>query len=86
MAIAPPQVPSQPHFGMCHAMRKQLGFFHCTVEIGKMLFLSEQQLADCDRSDSGCNGGFPSIAFQFMIDQGMGLEGESVYPYTAADG
>merc|ERR1712070_288201 len=56
------------------------------VETGKLLSLSEQQLVDCDTADSGCNGGLPSNAFQFMIDQGMGLEGESAYPYTAADG
>jgi cathepsin F len=56
------------------------------VETGKLLDLSEQQLVDCDTADSGCNGGLPSNAFQFMIDQGMGLEGETAYPYTAADG
>jgi len=56
------------------------------VETGTLLDLSEQQLMDCDTADGGCNGGLPSNAFQFMIDQGMGLEGEAAYPYTAADG
>jgi len=56
------------------------------VETGKLLSLSEQQLMDCDTSDGSCQGGLPSNAFQFMIDNGMGLEDESSYPYKAADG
>jgi len=54
---------------------------------GKLLSLSEQQLVDCDTvNDHGCQGGLPSNAFQYMIDGGVGLQGESAYPYTGSDG
>jgi len=40
---------------------------------------------DCDQSDSGCNGGWPYNAYQYIINAG-GIETESAYPYTAQDG
>jgi len=47
---------------------------------------SEQQLVDCvsgiKYSCSGCDGGLESGAMQWMIDNNVGLELESDYPYT----
>jgi len=44
-----------------------------------------QQLVDCDQNDSGCNGGDPAEAMNWIISQG-GQDAESCYPYTAQDG
>ena len=47
------------------------------VRNGELLSLSEQELVDCDKLDSGCNGGLPENAFKAIKDLG-GLESD--YP------
>ncbi|CAH8648400.1 unnamed protein product [Dicrocoelium dendriticum] len=47
---------------------------------GELLSLSEQQLVDCDRTDSGCNGGWMSSAFRSVMSMG-GLESDATYSY-----
>jgi len=42
--------------------------------------LSMQQIVDCDRTDSGCNGGNPPTAYQYVMRAG-GLEAYADYPY-----
>uniref|UniRef100_A0A1B6DVH9 Uncharacterized protein n=1 Tax=Clastoptera arizonana TaxID=38151 RepID=A0A1B6DVH9_9HEMI len=46
---------------------------------------SEQEIVDCDKTDGGCSGGWPSLAYQALDDIG-GLVLESDYPYTGVDG
>jgi cysteine peptidase B len=52
---------------------------------GQLTQLSMEQIVDCDTSDSGCNGGFPSSAYQYVQSAG-GIDSYSSYPYTAGGG
>jgi len=58
------------------------------VNNGKLVSLSEQELVDCDKKtgDQGCQGGLPTNAFKDMIQNKIGLELESEYPYKGAGG
>jgi C1A family cysteine protease len=44
-------------------------------------YLSTQQLVDCDTNDNGCNGGWPTNAYNYAISNG--LTSEKSYPYKA---
>jgi C1A family cysteine protease len=52
---------------------------------GTLLDLAEQQLVDCDKSESGCNGGMESDAIEWIAANG-GQCAQKDYPYTARDG
>jgi len=43
--------------------------------------LSMQQIVDCDKTDSGCGGGNPPTAYDYVIKAG-GLEAYADYPYV----
>eukprot|EP00252_Welwitschia_mirabilis_P023993 TRINITY_DN6945_c0_g1_i1.p1 TRINITY_DN6945_c0_g1~~TRINITY_DN6945_c0_g1_i1.p1 ORF type:complete len:366 (+),score=93.59 TRINITY_DN6945_c0_g1_i1:72-1169(+) len=54
------------------------------IKSGKLVSLSEQQLVDCDSTNSGCNGGIMDNAFKYIMETG-GLAPEDVYPYMAEE-
>jgi len=54
------------------------------VATGSLKSLSEQQLVDCSKQNSGCNGGLMDYAFSFY--KSTAIATESSYPYTARDG
>jgi len=59
------------------------------IATGNLVSLSEQQLVDCSWNDAlqvqGCNGGFASVVFQWIINNG-GIATEASYPYLMQDG
>merc|ERR1711862_947541 len=54
------------------------------IASGSLVSLSEQQLVDCSKQNSGCNGGSMELAFNF--EKGVNVATESSYPYSARDG
>merc|ERR1711862_1028408 len=54
------------------------------IASGSLTSMSEQQLVDCSKQNSGCNGGSMELAFDFAGT--VNVATESSYPYKARDG
>jgi C1A family cysteine protease len=79
-------IKNQGQCGSCWAF-STVGTLESAYQIstGKLYSFAEQQLVDCDRSDSGCSGGWPHTAYDSYYT-GAGVCSEDSYQYTARGG
>lgn len=54
------------------------------IQKNNLTSLSEQQLVDCSTKNSGCSGGWPHLAFDYIAKHG--IQAEETYEYTGKDG
>nr|AFP73333.1 cysteine protease [Solanum peruvianum] len=75
------QVKHQGRCGCCWAF-SAVGSLEGAYKIatGNLMEFSEQELLDCTTNNYGCNGGFMTNAFDFIIENG-GISRESDYEY-----
>jgi cathepsin L len=56
------------------------------LKYGVLPSLSEQQLVSCDTYCYGCQGGWNSKAYKYLMNATNGAQSDTAYPYTSMDG
>jgi len=77
-------VKNQGQCGSCWAFSatEQIESDHF-LQTGTLPILAPQQIVSCDTTDSGCDGGNPSTAYEYVESTVGGLEPSKDYPYTS---
>jgi len=77
-------VKNQAQCGSCWAFSTVAALEGLAAKNGQTLRLSEQQLVDCSKENSGCNGGLMDYAFDYVSQNGIATE--AAFPYKGVDG
>ena len=79
-------VKDQMQCGSCWAFSATETIESAWARAGNALTVfSPQQIVSCDKTDSGCNGGLPTNAFDYVKGAG-GMCANTAYPYTSGTG
>jgi KDEL-tailed cysteine endopeptidase len=79
------KIKDQGQCGSCYAFSAVQAIESAwAIKNGKLFSLAEQEIVDCDKVDSGCNGGLMDNVFNWVIQNG-GLVQTDDYVYHASE-
>ena len=78
-------IQDQEQCGSCYAFSsvQQIQSAYAITN-GKLIDLSEEQVVECSKKNSGCNGGLMTSVFEYAMSNPLCLDED--YPYTSGNG